>query len=663
MKRELTYDIELFPNLFLVVFKDVNTKEIFVFEISKRRNDSYNLMVFLKESGLMIGFNNIMFDYPILHFFVALYRRNTKGKKMVEALYQKGQKLIKRERNQPIRKPYIPQIDLFLINHYDNFAKATSLKILEFNMQMQIIQTLPFAFDKYLTDDEIDVVVAYCHNDIEATYNFWKENIKSISFRQKMSEIYKVDLTNFNDVKIGGVILLKALSKGMNLPEQEIKQMRTHRTAMNMSDIIVPYVKFESKELNTLLDWWKDKVIFETKGQFTELALEDVQPLLPYCNNELKKSKLKNLNIILNGFQFDFGTGGLHGTCHPGVFKANEETAITLIDVSSYYPNLAYYNGMHPNHIPKEIFGGVIKMLYDQRMRAKADGDMETVKSIKLSLNGYLYGNSNSQHSFMYDPQFMMSICVNGQLLLTNLAEQCMKIGKVIQVNTDGVMIEYPKSMRNALDEIVKEWEKMTQLSLDYDHFDLVIQRDVNNYLGVYTNGKIKYKGVFDYNYAENGDWHKNFSMLIVAKALEAYFVNGINPEQFIKNHKDYNDFFKRTKFNRNTKLIARTFNQNGELESFELLQNITRYYVAKNGSNFVKIMPPLKGKTEDREFVVESGYKCTEMNTITPEVLKRMAIDIDYDYYITKVKENIAVIEDYIAIEDLSFEIIDDTI
>ena len=664
MKRELAYDVELFPNLFLVVFKDILTKEIFVFEISKRRNDAHKLILFLKESGLMIGFNNIMFDYPIIHFFVSLYKRNTKGKKMVELLYDKGQKLIKQERNQPIRNPYIQQIDLFLINHYDNFAKSTSLKILEFNMEMKLIQTLPYSFDKYLTEDEIDVVVQYCYNDIEATYNFWLENVKSVNFRKKMSKIYNTDLTNFNDVKIGGVILLKALSRGMKLSEFEIKQMRTHRTAMNMSEIILPYINFESVELNTLLNWWKDKVIFETKGQFAGLPLEDVQPLLPYCNNELKNKKLKNLNIIVNDFQFDFGTGGLHGTCHPGVFKADDENDLILVDVSSYYPNLAYNNGMHPNHIPKDIFGGVIKMLYDQRMRAKAEGDNETVKSIKLSLNGYLYGNSNSKFSFMYDPQFMMSICVNGQLLLANLAEKCMIAGmKIIQVNTDGVMVLCPKDKRHILDAIVKEWEKMTKLSLDYDHFKLVIQRDVNNYLGVYTDGKTKYKGVFDYNYAKNGDWHKNFSMLIIAKALEAYFVEGINPEQFIRNHKNPYDFFKRTKFDRRTRLVARTFDQSGELIKQDLLQNITRYYVAKSGSNFVKIMQPLKGKTEDREFVIESGYKCTEMNTITPEAMEIMALDLDYDYYITKVKENIAVIEDYIAVEDLSFEIIDDAI
>ncbi len=658
MKPTIVYDTELNPNLFLFVGLDVETLKYYKFEISPRRDERDEFISFLKIVGNMIGFNNLAFDYPILDSFIKLYKRNLNGKDLVTALYNKGQEIIHTANKWKVivKYPLIPQIDLFFINHYDNFAKATSLKILEFNMEMNNVETLPYPYDKFLTHEEIAKTVIYCYNDVNATYKFYLKNIDNISFRNRMSKIYKQNLINFNDVKIGGAVLLQALSNHLGISEYDISKMRTFRDSMKISDIILPYISFNSPQMQIFLEWWKEKTIYETKGQFSSLQSTDVEPLLPYCNNELTKGKLKTLNILIDGFQFDFGTGGLHGYSHSGVWKSDAKGDLILLDVSSYYPNLAAKNGFHPDHIPKDIFIAVILMLYNQRMNAREKGDKQMVKSIKLSLNGYLYGNSNSEYSFMYDPQFMMSICLNGQLLLVKLAEDIINLGiELIQVNTDGVLVKCPLEKKAQLDEIAKEWMKLTKLKLDYDLFDLIVQRDGNNYLGRFTDGTFKYKGAFDYQYAENGEWHKNFSMLIVAKGLEAYFVKGIKPRDFVMNHKEYHDFFKRTKYNKLTKLIVRT--SEGDYQ----LQNVTRYYISKTGDDFIKIMKPLKGKTEDREFAVESGYKCIEMNKITDDKLRYMRQSLDYDYYIDKIQQDIDKIEEWIDPKDYTFVLVDD--
>lgn len=408
---------------------------------------------------------------------------------------------------------------------------------------------------------------------------------------------------------------------------------------------LLPYIQFESVEFNALLTWWKDKVITQTKGQFTELPLDDVAPLLPYCNQKKVKGALKNLNIIYDNFQFDFGTGGLHGVCHPGIFKADDEYEIKLIDVSSYYPNLASKNGLHPAHIPVDVFVATIDKMYNQRMRARDTGDNQMVAAIKLALNGALYGKSNSPYSFMYDPQFMMSICVNGQLLLAMLAEECVLAGmQLIQINTDGIMVKLKRTDSEKLDAITAWWMGLTNLKLDYDEFDIIVQRDVNSYIAKYTNGEIKYKGVFDYNYTENGDYHKDYSMMVIPKALEAYFVNGVEPEEFVYNHTKLYDFFKRTKYGKNAKLFQRR--TAGSQAQDEQLQNVTRYYIAREGSQFIKTMEPLPGNTETREFAVESGYNCVAVNTMTHQSMAMMSHNINYVYYINKVRQVINQIE-----------------
>ena len=637
---KVVYDIEVAINLFLFVGYDIDSNQYHIFEISSRKDDSNNLVKFLQGCELMIGFNNLNYDYHIVYQFLQCKVRKCNTAQILKALYNKSNSIIKGEITKRPKNPIIPQIDLFLINHYDNPSKSTSLKMLEFNLAVDNIQELPFSPGKYLTDNEVDEVIDYCRNDVDTTYKFYKLNIQSIQFRERMSKLYKHDFTNYNDVKIGERILLNAVATAMDKSIYDVSKMRTYRKKIAIKDIILDYISFTSKEFNIFLNWWKKKVITQTKGQFTEIPLEDVQEILPYMDRTLKKGKIKRLNLIYKGFQFDFGTGGIHGISHPGVFKSDEDNMIVLVDVSSYYPNLAAKNGFHPAHIPKDLFVSVIEELYKERMQAKENNDDEMVKAIKLALNGALYGKSNSEYSFMYDPQFMMSICINGQLLLAMLSEKILNAGmEIIQINTDGIMVRLKRSLFPVLKAFTKLWMSTTKLKLDFDYFKYVVQRDVNSYIAVYEDGKIKRKGTFDYEYEANGDYHKNFSMRIVAKALEAYYLKGIEPEDFIYNHKNMYDFFLRTKITGKSRLEGRVYNIDGELLSARKLQKITRYYASIKGELFVKIMPPLKGKTTEREFLVEAETNCVPVNKITDEVLEEMKNNINYQYYVNATR------------------------
>ena len=61
------YDIETYRQLFVVCFIDIKSGERFSFEISRRVNQIDELIEFLKTTSLLIGFNNVGFDYPIIH--------------------------------------------------------------------------------------------------------------------------------------------------------------------------------------------------------------------------------------------------------------------------------------------------------------------------------------------------------------------------------------------------------------------------------------------------------------------------------------------------------------------------------------------------------------------------------------------------------------------
>lgn len=646
------FDIETYPNFFLVVFYSLSEDKHYLFEISQRKDDTISLATFLKKNKgcSFIGFNCINYDYPMIHFFILQLSRLKEGMttyQLVKSLANHSKKLIsnlKRGYGKKIKNPLFNIIDLFLINHFNNGSKMTSLKEIEFNLRLQNIQELPFDPEKDVTFEEMDQLIIYCRDDdVNATRLFYLECVDAIAFRVRMSTKYGINLTNANDVKIGEEILIDALHSQLGWEKEDIRKMRTYRNEMSIDEITLPYISFRSVEFQEFLKWWKTKVITETKGQFSKVDIDYVAEILPHMERVFisRNTKVEKLNIVYKNFKFDFGTGGIHGTLRPGVWKASEKKKVKLVDVSSFYPNTASKNGFHPEHFPQDVFVNVIDILYQQRMAGRDIGDNEVVKAIKLALNGALYGKSNDKYSCMYDPQMMMTICVNCQLLMVMLAEKILDENiEIIQINTDGIFVYVDVSQEDTLDRLCKEWMELTNLKLDYDHFDLMVQKDCNNYLARFTDGKIKYKGAaFGY---KNLDWHKDHSALIVQRAVEAYFIHGLFPEHFIPTfaeleNKNLYDFFLRAK------LVRKEYSLFGVLgDKRHQLQRITRYFVANEGMYLEKEMPPLKGKVDIRISAIEKGFQvipCNDLGNFVPSEIRN---NLNYDYYIEKTYNTI---------------------
>ena len=160
--RDYIYDIETFPNVFTLAVEHAEAPIQWMFEISEWRNDSRDICLFLdylkKENARMVGFNNLGFDYPVLH---TLYRM---GKADASVLYDKAQAIISSQNKDfgkwdHLVKPsdrVVPQIDLFKIHHFDNKARTTSLKSLEFNMRSATIEDLPFKVGTRLTQEQLN---------------------------------------------------------------------------------------------------------------------------------------------------------------------------------------------------------------------------------------------------------------------------------------------------------------------------------------------------------------------------------------------------------------------------------------------------------------------------------------------------------------------------
>ena len=252
--------------------------------------------------------------------------------------------------------------------------------------------------------------------------------------------------------------------------------------------------------------------------------------------------------------------------------------------------------------------------------------------------------------------------------------------------------VKIHKQFREQLFSICKRWENLTGLELESVMYSKMIIKDVNNYIAVKTDGGVKRKGAaFIYKVVPGElELHKNFSMLIVPKALEAYFVNNIPVEEFIRNHTELYDFFKRTKINKTDTLFARTLDVKGNISEQKEVQRVTRYFVSGSqefdkesksfiyngtGITLIKEMPPLATKEtkklldtyhkmveeqgytgsldEFKEFVkkprntnIEAGYLCTIVNDLDDITEEEMKSKINYQYYIDEVYKIINLIE-----------------
>jgi len=604
------FDIETYPNVFTLAVEHADAPLTWSFEISDSRNDSKQIIEFLtylkNADARMVGFNNIGFDYPVLHTLIRM------GHSDANTLYQKAITIIgaqeETDRWMHYVKPsdyYVEQIDLFKIHHFDNRARSTSLKLLEFNMRSDSIEDLPFPVGTMLNVEQIVVLKKYNAHDVAQTKLFYHHTLDMIRFREELTRKYARDFMNHNDTKIGkDYFIMKLEEAGVacyDFSSSGRKPRQTKRPVIHLREAILPWISFIDPEFNRVLNWLKEQSIAETKGVFTDLIAR------------------------VNNFDFVFGLGGIHGSVESEVIESDDESVVVDLDVTSYYPNLAITNGFYPAHLGKE-FVNIYSYLFEQRKQYPKKSAESAM--LKLALNG-VYGDSNNQFSVFYDPLFTMSITLNGQLLLCVLAEGLMTIPglKLIQVNTDGLTVKVPRGNKMLVDLARAAWQERTGLNLEEAVYSKMFVRDVNNYIAVYENGDTKRKGAYEWD----AKWHQNAGGLVIPKVAEKVLVDGAPIRETVENWPDIMDFMLRTKVPRSSHLGIERDGVTSQL------QNTTRYYIAKGGGRLFKWMPPLARKPgEWRKIGIESGWGVQPCNDINDAG----KLPIDFDYYTQEIEK-----------------------
>jgi len=623
MKTHWVMDYETLSNCFIAVFEDIKSEHTETFICHKSQNDILEFITFLERNITLgewhVSFNGLSFDSQITEYILRdkdqLLEQD--GDTIAKFIYQKAQETIENSNNGDFAKfspknLSIRQIDVFKLNHWDNPAKRSSLKWIQYTMDWHNIMDMPIHHTTEVTADQIPEIIIYCKNDVKSTKQIMMLSKSNIDLRGTLTEEYGIDLYSASEPRIAKDLFLHFLSNATGIKKWDLKQMRTSREQIIFKDIILPYINFKTATFQNLLKKFQDVILYpnQTKGGFKYSAQ-------------------------YKGVKTDYGLGGIHGARQSKVYNSTEDMIIMSSDVVSFYPNLAIRNKWAPAHLPKEEFCDQYEWFFEERKKIPKKDPKNYVYKIVLNST---YGLSNDENSFLYDPQFTMRITINGQLSLTMLYEMiCEGIPGALPLmqNTDGLETMISREHVDKYMEICSRWEEITNLQLEHDKYSKIVLGDVNNYIAISEEGKSKCKGRFEY---DNLALHKNKSFLIVPKALYAYFVDGVKPEKFIKENLNIFDFCGGVKIKGNWMFTERKI-ETGEYSETKLQETI-RYYISNKGSKIIKT-----NRGDKREIQVEAG-KWLQSTMINYEEKPFEKYDINYDYYLEKVKKEIESLE-----------------
>lgn len=607
--RLYIYDIEVFAEDWIVVFRNPEAENNHIVI----HNDNNHLREFLAQSDIIIGgFNNKWYDDWIL--LTMLNGGDNERVKEHNDFIIGGSSGWEYPFIQFQRKPF-KSFDL-----RDDIDRGLSLKAIEGNLLLPIVESsIPFDIDRKLKKKELEEAVLYCKNDVDATVKLYEARSEYLQSKRIVGDMYGVP-----ENEALGLTNAKLSARVLNAKAVERNDERDYEVPDNLDPDFIP---------GPVLDFFlqiRDKSISNTK----------------LFGSGAPGSRGLSLDITLrtSGGEcpITYGWGGFHGAKVAFVAEATEDRLIVNYDVASLYPNSMINYGYCSRSMEDP---NAFEKLVKTRLEAKKAGDTARANALKLVINS-TFGAMLNLYNDLADRKAGRSVCITNQLAMTQLvvmlSKRCETID-FININTDGIMFFIDKAEDPIVTEIVEEWSKITRFEMERDNFAKVIQKDVNNYIGILASGKMKTKGGYVKLY-KGGDFTSN-SLVIIHKAVVDYLVKGIPVETTINEATNIFDF----------QIIAKT----GSTYDYAVhyidgepvkVQKVNRLYASKDPcyGQVKKIKyvseKKVRGKTIKYDpplFQEDTLSECPDHAIIDNENVLTLE-DIDKDFYIDMAKKRI---------------------
>ena len=498
------YDIEVFAYDWIVVFRnpDAENNHIVI------HNDNYHLRSFLDQPDIVIGgFNNKHYDNWVVLTMI-LGGSNIEVKRHNDFIIEGGD---------PWAFPFIARqrLPVRSFDLRDDIADpGISLKAIEGNLKLPIVESsVPFDIDRPLTPEELDEVIRYCKTDVDATvrlYNERKENY--IDAKALIAEMYDVPVE-----EAVGLTNAKLCARILGAKPQHLDDERDYVIPDNIDTELIP------------------KIVLDFFLQIRDKSIPDAKL---FGAGKGSKGLTLDLWIETGGGRcpVTFAWGGVHGAKPCVIVEETEDRVIINQDVASLYPNSMLNFGYCSRAMEDPE---AYRKLVERRLAYKHSGDKLRSNALKLPINT-TYGAMLNPYNDLADRKAGRSVCISNQLamsmLITMLGQECETID-FVNINTDGIMFTIDRREVERSEAIIKKWSEITRFEMERDDFVKVIQKDVNNYIGIKADGSFKTKGGYVSLY-KGGNFKTN-SLQIIHKAVVDYLVKGVAPEDTINAETD----------------------------------------------------------------------------------------------------------------------------
>lgn len=609
------YDVEVFPNVFHCTVKNTETEELYKFEISCRKNqidelvnffhtvntsltlgNLYTTKIKLNTNKLFCGYNNLHYDNAIINYIIDYYNsmKDMNYRRICQSVFNLSRTITESDDNIDSWKRwkyliYFESFDL-LTMLYSNKLRV-SLKEMQVTMQYKNVQEFVVDWQSDLPENLIDSMINYNINDVNSTEELLNRCKADIDLRIAIEDEYGVRVLSKDGVNIGMKILTQKYLEKTGLTWNDIKDLRSPADYINLKDIILPFIKYDSLILQKVLSDMKNQVVSPNRNGYEN-------------------------KFIFEGLKYSIGVGGIHSVNIPEIIIPKEDEMLIDIDVASLYPSMLIEYEFYPKHLGKE-FLEVYKQIKDERIEAKHNGNKVKNETLKLALNG-LSGNLQNEHNFCYSPEAVMKIRINGQLLLLMLAEKLTQVGcRIIQANTDGLFILFKKDSYSKVNNVCREWEQLTKLTLEEKRFIAMYQYAINDYFAIKENNEVEEKGMF----ITKVKLGKGLTPKIIPKAIIAFFKDKVPIEDTIKHCKDIKEFLMSEKTGKQWHVEYNDKEQ----------QRINRFYASTNGAYLWKWKLKDNGEKQYQNMLTASGI--TLLNYLDDKPIEERKIN--YRYYI----------------------------
>lgn len=517
---ERFFDFEVYPNWWCCVFGDMpdnkiinnNVKETFNVVTSDDDYSRDNLIKYLKENNYVcMGFNIKHYDLCISN---AVYQGfNPQQIRIINDLIIRPDLLFNSKealRLSPFAKKKYTNL---VYEDLKDDVGSMSLKEIEAILGLDIMET-SVPFDKVdLTEEDKQDIIKYCKQDVYASMVYFDKIVRP-----------------YCETKL-------LIGKHHNIDEK-ICYKSTNAQAVALA-------------LGAKRSYFPDseKIDFQLPVQIKE-----------YCYENLPSKIVDKILTSTDGFEIElfdnivsFGNGGIHSVYSTNLYvESDANYALVNIDAASYYPSIMIQFNLLSRAVknPK-----VFKAIFDERIAIKhkpiktAD-DEEINMADKLILNT-TFGASGNKYLDLYDPYMCTQVCRVGQILLGAFANKLYKSinsAKIIQTNTDGILVYVKRSELSKVISLMNEWTAVSNIQMELEDVQKIWQRDVNNYVMVELDkGKevVKSRGAWlkDITHRIGGVRLTPLSAFVCSKAAKEFLIHGTDILTSIIQNTNLSDF------------------------------------------------------------------------------------------------------------------------